>query len=153
MSQSRHSLSSHYVPALLPGLGLLLAISVTPARADSLHAVWHDEDRSALVDHMLTTLAEDLRSNRLFLTTSPEQLRSFLLQRLCLGPGAGCADNPAAVARTNLALAPADIELLLQHLNASLQARRMPLQQQQRLLLQFTGQTREASTQGPLASL
>jgi hypothetical protein len=153
MSQSTFSKLRPCALHLLSGLALLLAISAAPVRADSLHAVWHGEGSSALVDQMLTTLAEDLRSNRLLLTTGTEQLRSFLLQRLCLDSGAGCMAHAPTVSAASLGLTPTDLELLLQHLNASLQTRQLPLPQQQRLLQQFTGQSPAESTQRPLASL
>lgn len=153
MSQLKFSKLRPCALRLLPGLALLLVINAAPVRAENLHAVWHGEGSSVLVDQMLTTLAEDPRSNRLFLTTSTEQLRSFLLQRLCLDSAAGCMADPSAASAASLGLLPADFELLLQHLNASLQTRQLPLQQQQRLLLQFTGQTPADSTQRPLASL
>lgn len=153
MSQPKLSKLRLGARRLLPGLALLLSIDAAPARADSLHAVWHGEGSAVLVDQMLTTLAEDPRSNRLFLTTSTEELRSFLLQRLCLDSAAGCIAHPSAASAASLGLLPADFELLLQHLNASLQTRQLPLQQQQRLLLQFTGQDAAVNAQRPLASL
>lgn len=144
---------SGYAQRVLPGLALLFVIGAAPVRAESLHAVWHGESHSALVDQMLTTLAEDVRSNRLFLSTSAEQLRSFLLQRLCLDSSAGCMDHPATITAASLGLTPAEIDLLLQHLNASLQSTQLPLHQQQRLLQQLSQQAVPALASRPLASL
>lgn len=138
---------------LLPGLALVALFVTAPLRAENLHALWHGDGSSAVVDHLLTSLAEDQRSNRLFLSTSPEQLRAFLLQRLCLDAAAGCVTQPGAM-NDVLQLRPADIELLLQHLNSSLQVRQLPLHQQQRLLEQLSlDSLQHGQGTQPLASL
>lgn len=142
------------VPQHMLGLAVPLALMLTaaPLQAENLHATWQGEGSSALIDRMLTTLAEDLRSNRLFLSTGTEQLRSFLLQRLCLAASTGCV-LPAAANTSDLVLTPAQVDLLLQHLTASMQAQHLPLHQQQLLLQQLALRTPAPAAAQPLASL
>ena len=132
---------------------LALMLAAAPLQAENLHATWQGEGSSALIDRMLTTLAEDLRSNRLFLSTGTEQLRSFLLQRLCLAASTGCSVLPAAASTADLVLTPAQVDLLLQHLTASMQAQHLPLHQQQLLLQQLALRTPAPAAAQPLASL
>lgn len=136
--------------SLYAGLAVLASLCATPTQAENIHDVWRGEGSSAVVDQMLTTLAEEVRSSRLFLTTNTEQLRSLLLDSPCLEFAAVCHEHPVIPAAANLRLTPADIDLLRQHLNASLLARQLPKHQQQHLIEQLSQQVRGMQ---PLASL
>jgi len=143
---------------------VLMLLAATPLKAENLASAWPDEwqvERAAegtgenaglLIDQILISLAEDLRSNHLFLSSGPEQLRTILQRGLCASAWNGCSNWPDTGESGRL-LTPGDVDVLLQHLSVAMQTHQITLQQQQRLIrrLSLQGTTDKASR--PVASL
>lgn len=134
-------------------LTLLLALGSGSVSAESLHARPDEAGATALVEQVLAALAEDPRSNRLLLLASQEQLRSFLLQRLCPGASVQCGAAGSVQLHALPAVDPTGLSLLLQSLDVSLQARGWSRPQRQHLLEQLTLQPLPATAAQPLAAL
>lgn len=132
-------------------LALLLCGTAATLQAESLHAPWHGMEQDALLDQLLAALVEDAGSNRLFLNADTERLRS-ILQQLCPASVAHCKGSGQPAPATLQALAPAEVDLLLQQLASRLQA--TPTRKTGPLDAYLVDAAQHGSaTQQPLASL
>jgi hypothetical protein len=146
---------------------VLMLLAATPLKAENLASAWPDEwqdgwavERPAeetgespglLIDQILISLAEDLRSNHLFLSSGPEQLRAILQRGLCVSAWNGCSNWPDT-GQSGRLLTPAEVDLLLQHLSVAMQTHQMTLQQQQRLVWRLSLQGTTEGANRPVAS-